>query len=328
MNTLNTTPSTNGSKSVLDGKNGRNKLDNRFDRRQLMRSSNRLERMAALRRNMYDIDYEKDIILDTQKCQRNYDLSKKIEPEYRDYFLWLAANAPSKQHEGYYDVYWSDKREVIAECAEYTWGCSHDRIPPSTWRNSQQNASMYILFVAKEPTTQLNCNADGTLKSNAEPARWENAICSVGIAIGMILRAAQGLGFVTGCNKSHNDLNGNDWWPKKLGIYEDVIKKVPTKRITFGIGIGFPNEGRPRWETDQTELLLGAGNGSKLTTDPKMKTHPRTGKKMRAVKLVDITKHQGEIIEDYYGNKHIIPTNADIKINGSRNRGINLIEIK
>ena len=81
MNTLNTTPSTNGSKSVLDGKNGRNKLDNRFDRRQLMRSSNRLERMAALRRNMYDIDYEKDIILDTQKCQRNYDLSKKIEPE-------------------------------------------------------------------------------------------------------------------------------------------------------------------------------------------------------------------------------------------------------
>ena len=102
MNTLNTTPSTNGSKSVLDGKNGRNKLDNRFDRRQLMRSSNRLERMAALRRNMYDIDYEKDIILDTQKCQRNYDLSKKIEPEYRDYFLWLAANAPSKQHEGYF----------------------------------------------------------------------------------------------------------------------------------------------------------------------------------------------------------------------------------
>ena len=30
-------------------------------------------------------------------------------------------------------------------------------------------------------------------------------------------------------------------------------------------GIGFPKEGVERWESDQTELAIGAGNGSNLT---------------------------------------------------------------
>ena len=46
-----------------------------------------------------DFDKEKNYILKSQKCQRNWDLSKKIPEEHINYFLCLAQNAPSKQHE-------------------------------------------------------------------------------------------------------------------------------------------------------------------------------------------------------------------------------------
>ena len=48
--------------------------------------------------------------------------------------------------------------------SRYTWGNTHRRNPPSNLRNSQTNASVYIVYVAKEPDSQLNSNADGNLK--------------------------------------------------------------------------------------------------------------------------------------------------------------------
>jgi len=297
----------------------------------------RPEREELLKRSFYDWDNEMDIFRDMQKCQRNWDYKKT--KQYHswdgvvDYLLWVATNSPSKQHEGYFDVYWSYNRKVIEECSKYTWGTTHTRVPPSTWRNSQANAPLYILFVAKEPETQQNCHADGTLKSNTEPVRWENAYVSIGIAMGLVMRAAQKLGYATGCNKSHGDLNGNDYWEKRLGILEDV--KQGKKKITYGIGIGLPKEGMPRWESEDTELALGSGNGSKLTTE-NMNVHPRTGKEMRKVKIVDIKETAGQKIEDPYGEIHEIPEKAEIKINSQRpnwynqttNSWVNLIEIK
>ena len=44
---------------------------------------------------------------------------------------------------------------------------------------------------------------------------------------------------------------------KKLGIYEDIhIHK--TKQMLYGLGIGFPQEGKPRNESDDYELVIGA----------------------------------------------------------------------
>jgi len=73
--------------------------------------------------------------------------------------------------------------------------------------------------------------------------------------------------------------------------------------------------------------MIGAANGSKITTT-NQKTHPRTGLPMRKVKIVDITKHAGETIEDPYGEKHLIPDECNIKVNTPRLRKINLFEIK
>ena len=283
------------------------------------------DEMERWKKVMYSFDKEREYILKAQKCQRNWNHLKQLHPVARDHLLWVAQNAPSKQHEAYYDIYWSDDKKVLQELSEYTWGNTHSRVPPSNFKNSQQNGSLYILFVAKEPETQLNCNADGTLKKNTHHERWLNSYMSVGIAIGLVLQSANKMGLTTGCNKSHNDINGNDYWPKRLGILDEVSKGK--KLITYGIGIGFAKKDKERYESDQTELMIGAANGSRITTTD-MEKHPRTGLPMRKVKIVNIKENAGKKIEDPYGNSHIIPNEATTKINTPRFRDIKITEIK
>ena len=282
--------------------------------------------------SFYDWSHERDMMLNIQQCQRNWDYDKWdvamdtdgiYVKERINELLWVAQNSPSKQHEGYYDLYYTADRDVIQEISRYTWGNTYAKRPPSTWRNSQANASLYILWVAKKPDTELNCNADGTTKSNSHHERWFNAYCSIGISMGLTMRAASKMGYATGCNKSHNDLNGDDYWENKLGILDDV--KSGDKRIAYGLGIGYPQEGRNRWEMDETELLIGAGNGSKITTTG-METHPRTGKAMRKATIVDIRATDMAI--DPYGVEHSIPDEANSWINTVRPRNIYIKEIK
>jgi hypothetical protein len=122
------------------------------------------------------------------------------------------------------------------------------------------------------------------------------------------------MGFKTGANKNHNDINGNDYWEKRLGILDDV--KAGTKRITYGLGIGYPQGDRPRYESDDTELLIGASNGSKITLI-EQETHPRTGMKMRKAIIVDTKGKENTIVKDPYGKEHLLPEKPTSKINTS-----------
>lgn len=289
---------------------------------------------TGVKKMFYDWDQERQILLNMQKCQRNWDYEKWDRnvaeffqdgvQEIVDELLWVATNTPSKQHEGYYDVYWTADRDVIQECSRYTWGYTMKRNPPATWRNSQANASIYILWVAKEPSSTLNSHADGRIKENTDKNRWQNAYTSIGMSVALTMRAAQKMGFDTGCNKSHNDVDGNDFWENKLGILEEV--KAGKKQICYGLGIGYGKEDVPRYISDETEVMLGAANGSRNSTIGQ-ETHPRTGKPMRQVRIVDITKHGGEELSDPYGNIHKIPREAAFKINSHRNRRIEIKEI-
>ncbi len=281
---------------------------------------------------IYDWDKEHEVLEKMKRCQRNWDYKKYDEMNERnkerhiEELLYVAQNTPSKQYESHFDLYWTADRNVIQEISRYTWGNTHRRTPPSTWRNTQANASVYIIWVAKEPNTQLNCNADGTLKENSHRERWLNSYCSIGISVGLTMRAAIKMGYTTGANKSHNDINGDDFWGKKLGILDDIDKDV--KKIAYGLGIGYPQENRPRWESDDNELLIGTGNGGRVTlTDQDV--HPRTGLKMRKARLVNIKGNENKVMVDPYGVKHIIPETTDTKINTSvYRRDIKITEIK
>jgi len=276
----------------------------------------------------YDWDFERQIMSKIQKVQRNWDYEKYNERDQEtqlDELLWVATNAPSKQYEGYYDLYYTNDRKVIEEISKYTWGNTHRRNPPSTWRNSQANASVYMIWVAKEPNTQKNSNADGTLKQNTHHERWLNAYVSIGISLGLTARAAAKMGYDTGFNKNHNDIDNNNFWEKKLGILEDV--ESGKKKIAYGLGIGYAQEERERWESDEKELMIGAANGSKITLTGQ-ETHKRTGLPMRKAKIVNIEGKGNTKVKDPYGVDHIIPENADMKINSFNNRGIKITEIK
>ena len=288
------------------------------------------DRIRKIMGMFYDWDKEREVLNNIQKCQRNWDYSKfnienQTHREMVEELLWVAQNTPTKQHEGYYDIYWTADRKLIQEMSRYTWGNTHRREPPSNWRNSQANASVYIIWVAKEPNSQLNSNADGTLKDNKHHERWLNAYVSIGISLGLTARAAAKMGFATGFNKNHNDLNGDDFWEKKLGILDEVNEG--TKRVTYGLGIGYPQQNKERWESDETELMIGAANGSKITLIGQ-ETHPRTGKKMRKAEIIDIRGKENQKVKDLYGNEHIVPEKIEFKINSFRKRGINIIEIK
>jgi len=281
----------------------------------------------------YDWDKEREVLSKIQKCQRNWDYSKfsienQTHREMVEELLYIAENSPSKQHEGYYDIYWTADRKIIQELSRYTWGNTHRRTPPSNWRNSQANASIYIIYVAKEPSSQLNSNADGSLKPNSHHERWHNAYISIGMSMGLVMRAAAKMGFSTGCNKNMNDLDGNDFWEKKLDILEDA--KLGKKKLAYGIGIGYPRDDMPRWESDETEIMIGAANGSKISlTDEEISpSQIKGGKKMRKAKIVDIKQNAGQKMQDPYGNWHDIPEKAEFKINSFRNRNIKVTEIK
>ena len=85
------------------------------------------------------------------------------------------------------------------------------------------------------------------------------------------------MGFDTGCNKSHNDLNGDDYWvQKKLNIMEEVANG--TKEICYGLGVGYGKEGVERYISDETEIMIGVNN-SKITLTVQER-HPRTDKRM------------------------------------------------
>ena len=279
---------------------------------------------------LYGWDEEMEIMRSMQQCQRNWDLSKTIPQDAINYLLWIAQNAPSKQHEAYYDVHWSTDRDTIDYLYQFSWGSTHRKNPPAMWRNSQMNANLYMIFVCKVPDTMYNCNNDGTLQDPFNESRWENAIVSVGMAMGLVMRAATKMGFKTGPNKM-KDL-GPDYdyeWEKQLGIFDDVVNKK-CKRLFYGLGIGFPNEGRPRWESDDYELAIGASNGHHCTTkydEPDFEPLTTNGQEKRKIKIIDVRDHAGEILTDPYGNQQLIPDTHEIKVNTVYTRDIKLLEI-
>ena len=103
-----------------------------------------------------------------------------------------------------------------------------------------------------------------------------------------------------------------------LGFVSRCLATFPDFKIFVGLEeLSFP------------ELAIGAANGSNLSLDSfKLDKHPRTGKKFRKIKIVDIKKDAGKKIKDPYGDWHVIPDKADIKINTMRVRHIKCIEIK
>ena len=74
-----------------------------------------MNREERIKHMFYGWDEEKEILREIQQCQRNWDHKHQPHQEAIDYLLWTANNSPSKQHEGYFDLYWTADRKVLDE---------------------------------------------------------------------------------------------------------------------------------------------------------------------------------------------------------------------
>ena len=282
--------------------------------------------MKAPIQRIVNIEQEKEYIKKIQKCQRNWDYSKTMPKEHVDYLLWVAQNAPSKQHEAYYDIHYSTDRKVIEELYKWSWGYTHSGKPPATWRNPQMNANLFMLFVMKHPPTSRNYLNHGSVTPTDHPARWENGLVAVGTALGLVMRAAVELGYATGCNKNNSQGPDCDFnWERRMGLYEDIhIHKK--KKMLYGVGIGYSQEGRPRNESDDNELVIGAANGHNLSLKDRGEERDVRGRKYRQCSIVDISK--SDKATDPYGNVHELPDKAVFYTMSHLPREINIYEIK
>jgi hypothetical protein len=194
------------------------------------------------------LENEKRVIDTIRQCQRNWDLSKEIPNEHIQHWKYIAKHSPSKQDEGYYNVRIIKNRELIDELKLHTWGQSVKVGDlKGVARNPQMGASVYILFTEKLSETQREIDIAGNPIDLKDIVKIKNASVAAGIAGGLIAQSAASLGYRIGFNTNHSE---PEIWHSKLRIL------ASKENLLFGIGIGFPQEDKPRNETDETEFYI------------------------------------------------------------------------
>ena len=148
-----------------------------------------------------------ETIHESQKCQRNWDLSKQISKEDKDLIIESATNCPSKQNLNYYNLHVIEDRQEIEKIHENTRGFGpiyFDYDPEKTdghyreergddgeyHTNSQVLGNMLLAFTK---------NNEPLLQREANDSYDEDRSMAVGIAAGYVNVIATQLGYSTGC---------------------------------------------------------------------------------------------------------------------------------
>lgn len=199
------------------------------------------------------LEDEKRVIDVIRQCQRNWDLTKEIPEEHIQHWKYIATHSPSKQDEGYFNVRIIKNRELIDKLKKHTWGQTTKvgRLV-SVARNPQMGASVYILFTEKYSSTPREIDIANNPICNDDIVKTKNAAIAAGMSGALIAQSAASLGYKVGFNTNHSE---PEIWHSLLRM------RATTERMLFGIGIGFPQEGKPRNETDETEFYISGYPG-------------------------------------------------------------------
>ena len=177
----------------------------------------------------------KDIIEQSQRCQRNWDLTKSIKDEDMDLFKTAVSQCPSKQQRIWYNVVFIKNRKIIEDIYNNT---ARFNYPYKDWpdkngnygkTNSQTLANLLVVF-----------NSEYELAKNEDDETWSDFDMSfhfgesIGIAAGYLNLTAHMLGYKTGF------CGGFD--------YKEVDKILGSKNSRLLIGIGYPDKTKDRKE--------------------------------------------------------------------------------
>jgi hypothetical protein len=219
---------------------------------------------------MTDFNKEKQAIDNARRCQRNWDHSKSIPEEHIDHWIYLATHAPSKQDESFFDLYvLTDREKIDYLYKDHTWGFTLlPGIKDYVGRNPQMNANILFIFNRKIDEEDIRNNEkDGSVRDPNAASRWDNAFTSIGIASGIVAFSANMMGYTTGYGKNFGYIEepkySQDVWGEVLGVPADE------NRLTYSLGIGYPNESLEWYQSkDNTEYLTGGPiNPKTIKTD-------------------------------------------------------------
>ena len=175
-------------------------------------------------------------IINSQHCQRNWDLSREIPQEDLDLLITAVTQCPSKQNIAHYKVHAITNREIIEAIHNKTNGFTVNPTTNESTTNTQVLANLLIVF----EELQADHNNPEVKRRNAQllnltKGRWDwdtmstvrrDLNMSVGVATGYLNMTANLLGYSTGCCACFDD----------LAIKEILgLKKEPILLI----GIGF-----------------------------------------------------------------------------------------
>ena len=171
---------------------------------------------------MHDI---KKIVDSTQKCQRNWDLSKDISQEDIDTLIYTATHMPSKNNRILFDMFYTTDRDLIDSIYKISY--SADDVEHDEGSNSQMNANLLFMWFSN--------GADYGLHWREQ----ERDQCTdVGISAGAVALTANQMGYKTGFCQCQS--------PDKLNKIINVVNK---EKIGAILGIGYPMKDVPHYHS-------------------------------------------------------------------------------
>lgn len=202
-------------------------------------------------------------ILISQRCQRNYDLSRDIPQEDLELFETALSQCPSKQNLCFYDAHMITDRALIERIHEHTAGIrANPKSEDDVVTNPQMLGNLCVVFTAprQKPVEEQIVNPRtgkkggfrnleqklvaelddesafaGRTREYSINALLADQQVAVGIAAGYLTLVAAELGYRSGCASCFN----NKGVQEVLGIEEEVLLLM---------GIGFNNPERHRRE--------------------------------------------------------------------------------
>lgn len=197
-------------------------------------------------------DEVKTAIMQSQHCQRNWDLSKQIPEEDIATIISAVTQCPSKQNIAHYNVHVITSRNVIEEIHTHTRGFSILPNEADMQTNSQVLANLLLVFeeidievVSKKSTfrnTETRLIASGQANARIIESMKRDRLLAVGIASGYANLVSNMLGYNTGycaCFES-----------------EPIQKILGTQNnIMLMLGIGFKNENIDRKKHQYSDFV-------------------------------------------------------------------------
>lgn len=171
----------------------------------------------------------------SQHCQRNWDLSREIDPEHIKIFEEVVKNVPSKQNIAYYKVHFITNRNIIEEI--YQWTMTEFSEKNTDFYNPQVLANLLVAFEAYYDINEDEIGQD-IKEKNINSVRYNEYTVdidrhqSIGIVSGILALTANYLGYKTGFCKCFKT--------EKISSILKCGNKIRENPIELLLGIGYP----------------------------------------------------------------------------------------